>query len=386
MQVLIADPLAAETRAGLEGLGFMVSYDPDVAPHLLAERVGDVDILIVGRTRVTRRTIEAAEHLRIILHAGVGVDSIDVQAASERGIIVADCGDADVNARAELAFGMVLALDRGLHIPDALERSKSEGLGLCGRTLGLLGWDALAQALAVIARGFGMRVLAHGKGLTSTLAAEAGVHWSESGDELFAKADVVSLHPADGTAAHATAARVGSLSDGATLLVMTARDLVDFDAVKARLEAGTLRLATDVYDANDFDDDVPFAADAYRGLCVTHRSGARTRQMEDAINHRVVMALEHFLTHRVMPGATNLGSADAPVTLLIRHRPTPGLLLLVFEILRDSGVTVSGVDTQTFDEGVATLLALGLDAAPSTDAREELERLSGVLGVEIQHT
>src|SRR5690606_15703124 len=207
---------------------------------------------------------------------------------------------------AELAFGLVLALDRGLHLGTAALRSKVEGQGLHGRTLGLLGWDALARALGRIAQGFGMRVMVHAKGLTSTLAAEAGVHWCDSAETLFAKADVLSLHPDDGTDASATAERIARLTDGATLLVMSARALVDFAAAKARLEAGTLRLAMDVYDANDFDDDVPFPADAFPGLCVTHRSGPRTRQVEDAINHRVVTALERFLTQRVMPGATNL--------------------------------------------------------------------------------
>lgn len=380
MHVLVADEMTAETRAGLEGLGLILTYAPDLEPHLLPERAKEADVLIVARTRVTRRAIEASgDRLRAILRAGVGVDTIDVQAASERGIVVADCRDADVAARAELAFGMVLALDRGLHLRGAA----GDGLGLAGRTLGLLGWDAIARAMARIAQGFGMRVLVSAKGLTATLAAEAGVHWSESPDALFGKADVVSLHPEDGTDARATAARIGKLADGATLVVVTQRDLVDFEAAKARLAAGTLKLAIDVYDKNDYDDDVPFAADAFPGLYASFRQGGRTRQVQDAINHQVVSALERFLAQRVMPGAKNIGAGKAPTSLLVRHAPSPEVLSAVFDVLKEGGATVTSLQSDTFDGGRAAILRIGLAAAPSADVREELERVSGVVGVEV---
>ena len=391
MHVLVADPMTAETRAGLEGLGLIVTYAPDIEPQTLPERAPDADVLIVGRTRVTRRTIEAGERLRAILRAGVGVDTIDVQAASERGILVADCKDADVSARAELAFGLVLALDRGLHLRgNAVEGPRkdgeawTEGLGLSGRTFGLLGWDAIAQSLARIAHGFGMRVLVSAKGLTGTLAAEAGVHWCESPDALFGRVDVLSLHPEDGTDARATAARIASLAEGATLVVVTGRDLVDFAAAKARLAAGTLKLALDVYDKNDYDDDVPFAADAFPGLYASYRAGARTRQVEEAINHQVVSALERFLSQRVMLGTKNLGGAKAPSTLLIRHKPGPEVLSAVFDALKEAGANVLGLESHAFEGGLAALLRVGLAAAPSVDLRDELERLSGVMGLEVQ--
>lgn len=380
MHVLVADQMTAETRAGLEGLGLMLTYAPDIEPQALPERVKDVDVLIVGRTRVTRRTIEAGERLRAILRAGVGVDTIDVLAASERGILVADCKDADVSARAELAFGLVLALDRGLH----LRGSVIEGLGLSGRTFGLLGWDAVAQSLAKIAQGFGMRVLVSARGLTGTLAAEAGVHWCETADALFGRVDVLSLHPEDGTDARATAERIAKLAEGATLVVVTGRDLIDFASVKARLAAGTLKLAMDVYDKNDYDDDVPFAADAFPGLYASFRAGGRTRQVEEAINHQVVSAVERFLAQRVMLGTKNLGGEKAPSTLIIRHKPGPEVLSAVFDALKEGGANVLGLESDTFEGGQAALLRVGLAAAPSSDLRDELERLPGVLGLEVQ--
>lgn len=380
MHVLVADPMTAETRAGLEGLGVMLTYVPDIEPHALADRAKDVDVLIVGRTRVTRRTIEAAERLRAILRAGVGIDTIDLQAASERGVLVADCKDADVAARAELAFGLVLALDRGLH----LRGSSIDGLGLRGRTFALLGWDAIAQSLARIAQGFGMRVMVNAKALTPTLAAEAGVHWCESADALFARADVMSLHPEDGTDARATAERIAKLPEGATLVVVTARELVDFEAAKARLAAGSLKLALDVYDQNDYDDDVPFAADAFPGLFASFRAGARTRQVEDAINHQVVSALESYLARRVLPGTKNLGSDQHPTTLLVRYRPSPESLSAIFDALKEGGATVLDIDNQSFQGHQASLLRVGLAGPLSTDLREELERIAGVLGLEVQ--
>ncbi|MBL8785471.1 MAG: hypothetical protein JNJ59_11255 [Deltaproteobacteria bacterium] len=379
MHVLIADTMTEETRAGLEGLGVMLTYAPDLEPHALPDRVKDVDVLVVGKTRVTRRTIEAGTRLGAVLRAGVGIDTIDSQAASERGIIVADCGEADVHARAELAMGLVVALDRGLH------GKAGGGAGMRGRTFGLLGWDPVAQALARIAQGFGMRVLVHAKRLTPTLAAEAGVHWCDSADSLFGRVDVLSLHPEDATPqVMATAERIARLGEGATLIVVTARGLVDLAAAKARLEAGTLRLGLDVYDANDYGDDVPFAADAFPGLLATLRKGGQTRQVEDAINHQLVSAVETFLTRRVMPGAKNLGTARGAAILLVRHRPGPEVLAAIFDALNDGGAAILGLESQSFDGGQAALLRVTLSTPPEAELRESLERITGLLGLEVE--
>jgi len=381
MHVLIADPLPSEIVSAVESLGYRVTHAPDAD---LATAVRDADVLVVSKSRVTRRVIDAAERLNAILRAGVGVDTIDVPAASARGIAVAHCPAADVNARAEHALALTLALDRGL------VRNAGQALGLRGRTLGLVGFDATAKALGAAASALGMRVLVWDPALTPALAAEAGVHRSDSIDAVFTRAEVVSLHPTDGAAAGviASEARIGKLAQGATLINVTARGLVDLQAVKNGLEAGSLRFGQDVYDANDYGDDVPFAADAYPGLLATYRAAGKTRAAEDAVAHAVLRALEQFLVQRTMPDATNLGGDStsrgdgARSHLVVRHSADPGVLPAVFEALREQSATIVSLGGQSFEGGQAGVVRFELAGAVAPALIEELEEISGVLGVE----
>jgi D-3-phosphoglycerate dehydrogenase len=378
MNVLVIDEMSEETRAGLNGLGLVLTYEPDLQSHALASVIGDTQVLVTGKTRVTRSAIEAGSRLQAILRAGVGVDVIDTQAASERGIIVSDCGNADINARAELAIGLVLALDRGL------QRGPGGASGLRGRTFGIHGWDPVAPVLAKIAQGFGMRVLVAAKALTPTLAAEAGVHWADTADALYKRADIVSLHPEDPAELLATATRIALLHDAATLVDVAGRGHIDLAAAAERLNNKTLRLGLDAYDANDYGDDVPFAADLGPQLAVTFRQAGKTRQVDEVVAHQVVSALESFLTERTMPGTQNLGPTRGAAALLIRHLPGPEVLAAVFETLKDADFAVNNVESRSFSGGHAALLRVALPRVPGADLVSDLESLSGVLGVVVE--
>ncbi len=379
MHVVIADPLPGEIASSLEALGYRVTLSPDSD---LASAVKDADVLVVARSRVTRLVIAAGSRLKAIVRAGVGVEPIDVAAASERGIIVGHCPEADVHARAEHVLGLVLALDRR-------QGSKLPALGLRGRTLGLVGFDAAARALHVAATALGMRVLVWDPALTPALAAEAGVHRAETIDALFGRAEIVSLHTAESAGVVVTRERLGRLPAGATIINVSARNLIDLAAAKDALAAGQLRVGLDVYDANDYGDDVPFAADAYPGLLVTLRQAGKTRECDEAVAHAVVRALEVFLGERVLPDAANLVSSGAASgarrsghQLVVRHGADPGVLPGIFEALQEQGATIVGVDGRSFEGGAAGILrvALALPAQPALI--DEIAGLSGVLGVE----
>lgn len=378
MKVLVIDEMSEETRAALSGLGLELAYEPDAGSHALPDMLGDTQVLVTGKTRVTRRAIESASALQAILRAGVGVDNIDTQAASERGILVADCGHADANARAELAVGLILSLDRGIH------RGPGSGCGLRGRTLGLHGWDPVAPVLARIAQGFGMRVVVSARSLTPTLAAENGVHWSDSPESLYKRSDVVSLHPEAGDEVLATAARIASLHESATLIDVAGRGHFDAAAVGERLAKATLRLGLDGYDKDDFGDELPFALDLGPQLAVTHRQAGRTRQVDEVVAHQVVSALESFVASRSMPGTLNLADARGAATLLVRHLPGPEVLSAVFDALKDAECEIAHATSQAFSGGKAALLRVALARSPGRTLVGELEGLSGVLGVVVE--
>src|SRR5258708_6144236 len=169
MRVLVADEFSAQHIGELEALGLDVDYDPQCTAADLSSggRIRDAAILVVRSTRVTRAAIESASRLALVVRAGAGFDTIDVAAASERGILVSNCPGKNSVAVAELAMGLILALDR--RIADATsdlragrwnkkEYAKAEGLK--GKTLGIAGLGRVGSELAKRARAFEMPVVA----------------------------------------------------------------------------------------------------------------------------------------------------------------------------------------------------------------------------------
>jgi D-3-phosphoglycerate dehydrogenase len=377
MKVLIIAELADETRASLASLGLDIDYAPETAPHALPARIGDARLLVTGRTRVSRNAIEAAQRLEGILRAGLGTEGIDVQAASERGITVADCGEVDAHARAELALGAMIALDRGLR------RGPLPAFGLRGRTLGIHCWDASALPLAHAARSLGMHVTVHARALTPTLAAEMGLHWSDTQDALYRRSDILSLHPERSGDLLATRERLALLHDDATLIDVAGRGHIDLEAAKTRLEAGTLRLALDGYDESDYGEDVPFAHDHSARLLATFREAVRTAEVDDAIAHHVVAALQHFLEHRALPNARNLAASSRATRLVIRHVHGPELVAAIFEVLKDAGVVFTDLHSERLSGGQSAILTIGLATPLARTTRDDLAGLAGVFGVEV---
>ncbi|MEO0559675.1 MAG: NAD(P)-dependent oxidoreductase, partial [Bacteroidota bacterium] len=154
MVVLIADALAETARATIQASGHEVIYEPSLKAETLTEQLRQLDpaVLIVRSTKVTAADLAASPGLELIVRAGAGVDSIDVAEASRRGVFVANCPGKNATAVAELAFGLLLALDR--RIPDNVQEARAgrwnkkgfaSGLGLYGQTLGLIGLGSIGR-------------------------------------------------------------------------------------------------------------------------------------------------------------------------------------------------------------------------------------------------
>ena len=183
MKVLVADKFEQSGRDGLQALGCDVSFQPDLKDDALANAITEVapDVLVVRGTKVTEPML-AAGPIKLVVRAGAGYNTIDVAAASKRGIYVSNCPGKNSIAVAELAFALILALDR--RIVDnvvALRRGAwnkkefSKARGLYGRTLGLIGVGKIGQEMISRARAFGMPVIAWSRSLTPLRAAELGV-------------------------------------------------------------------------------------------------------------------------------------------------------------------------------------------------------------------
>src|SRR5688572_11478523 len=167
MKVLVADTFEASGLESLQTAGCAVAYEPDLAGDALVRTIASsgADVLVVRSTRVTEPMLDAGR-LSLVVRAGAGVNTIDVAAAARRGIYVSNCPGKNSIAVAELAFGLILALDR--RIPDNVadlragrwnKKKYSDARGLYGRALGLLGFGSIGQEMARRANAFGMEVL-----------------------------------------------------------------------------------------------------------------------------------------------------------------------------------------------------------------------------------
>jgi len=254
-RILVADSIAAE---GIERL--RQQHDVEVRTGLsedeLVAAAADVSALIVrSQAQVTTRVIEAAQRLEVIGRAGVGVDNIDVEAATRRGIVVVNAPLANTLSTAEHAVGLMLALAR--HTAPAYaslkdgrwDRNKYMGVELAGHTLGVVGLGRIGSEVATRARAFQMRVIAFDPYVSEDRARALGVELAEL-DELLAAADFVTLHTAlhDGTRNLINRERLALMKQGARIVNTARGALIDEQALYEAVESGHLAgAAIDVF-------------------------------------------------------------------------------------------------------------------------------------------
>ncbi len=246
-RILVADSIA---EAGIDLLRehFDVDVETELGQSRLIEVVGEYEAIIVrSATKVTAEVIAAAHRMKVIARAGAGLDTIDVKAALDRGIEVINSPDANTLAVAELTMGQILSLARNIAPADASmkagkwEKSRLAGIGIAGKTLGIIGFGRIGQAVASRASAFGMRVVANQYRPTPELYLEAGVEPLDLFD-LLAQSDFVTVHlPGRPENDGLVNAEVLAAMKPTAYLINTSRgSVVDEDALAAAIEAGTI--------------------------------------------------------------------------------------------------------------------------------------------------
>lgn len=199
MKVLIADQINQKGIEELEEVADVVART-DITPEELVKDIGDFDAIIVrSRTKVTREVIEAASNLKIIARAGVGVDNVDVEAATGRGIMVVNAPESTSITVAEHTMGLILSLSRKISIADKSvkedkwEKSRFMGMELNGKTMGIVGMGRIGSQVVIRAKAFGMDIIVYDPYITSEAASELGVE-IVSLETLLENADVITIH------------------------------------------------------------------------------------------------------------------------------------------------------------------------------------------------
>ncbi len=315
-QVLVTDALAPQGLAILEeARGLQVSYRPGLSPGELLEAIAGVDALVIrSGTKVTADVIEAGEKLRVIGRAGIGVDNVDVPAATARGIVVMNTPGGNNITTAEHAIALLISLAR--HIPQATasmkegkwEKKQFTGLELYNRTLGVIGLGNIGRIVADRARGLGMKVIASDPFLGQAAAQKLGVELV-SFDELLGRADAISVHVPRTKDTTGLLGRDAFDKTRAGVLVINAArgGIVDEKALVEALDDGRVGgAALDV-----FEEEPPVAENPLvkhpKVICTPHL-GASTEQAQVNVSIAVAEQVRDYLLADIIGPSVNVPS------------------------------------------------------------------------------
>ncbi|HXQ73412.1 MAG TPA: 3-phosphoglycerate dehydrogenase family protein [Pyrinomonadaceae bacterium] len=378
MKVLVADKFEQSGRDGLEAIGCEVSFQPDLKDEALVNAIAEVtpDVLVVRGTKVTEPML-AAGPIKLVVRAGAGYNTIDVAAASKRGIYVSNCPGKNSIAVAELAFALILALDRRI-VDNAVtlrrgewnKKEFSKARGLYGRTLGLIGVGKIGQEMISRAHAFGMPVIAWSRSLTPLRAAELGITHKESPKDVAAEADVVSLHLAlnNETRNLIDAEFFNAMRQGAYFINTARGEVVDQQALVNAMKTRGIRAGLDVY-ANEPTSATGEFSDTIgkeEGIYGTHHIGASTDQAQEAIAAETVRIVKQFKETGQVPNVVNL-ARQTPAThrLVVRHVDRPGVLAGVLDAIKSEQINVQEMENIVFEGAAAAVARINLDNAPS---------------------
>ena len=327
MNVLICDPISPKGIA-------LLQQQPELKVTVLEKRLSESELLplmgevvamvVRSETKITRKVIEAAPRLRVVGRAGVGVDNVDVEAATQRGIVVMNTPGGNTISTAELTFSMLMAMAR--KIPQAhasmkageWNRKEFQGVELYNKTLGIPGMGRIGSEVARRAIAFGMRVLAYDPYLSLSRAKALQVELVEL-DELYERSDFITVHMpmSDETRGMINAAAFAKMKKGVRVLncarggIINEKDL--FDAIKRGQVAGA---ALDVYETEPPPQEFPL-----RGLpqiIMTPHLGASTEEAQENVGIEVAEAITDYLVHGAVRNAVNLPNMDAKTYAVVK--------------------------------------------------------------------
>ena len=410
MRVLVADAFEESGLTALKAAGCDVLYQPDLKDAALVEaiRTSGAAVLVVRSTKVTEAMLDAGR-LALVVRAGAGYNTIDVKAASARGIYVSNCPGTNAIAVAELTFALLLALDRRVadNVADLRTGTWNKKLyakasGLAGRTLGIAGAGPIAREVIHRARAFDMPVLlwsrryeGRGDTLTADECAELGLNGTDlcvrlapTIRDLAAQSDVLSLHLAltPETKQIVGPAVLARLKPGAILLNTARGELIDHAALAEAIRTRGLRVGLDV-----FEQEPDTATGAFHdpvaqlpGVYGTHHIGASTTQAQEAIAAETVRIVRAFKDTGRVPNVVNL-ARRTPAThmLVVRHHDRPGVLAHVFGHLRERSLNVQETENIVFEGALAAVARINLDKAPDAALLDSLRASPDVLDLQV---
>jgi len=361
-KILVADKFPDAKIKELTQAGCSVVYDPALKEASLVKAVeGELpDIIIVRSTKVEKAVIEANPRLNLIIRAGAGYNTIDIASASAHSIYVSNCPGKNSIAVAELAFGLILSLDR--KIPDNVKDMRagiwnkekySKADGLFGKTIGIAGTGMIGSEMIIRAKAFGLKVAAWSRSLTPGKAEDMDVEYCRNVIELAEKSDIVSVHLAltGDTKGLFGKEFFNAMKSGSFFINTSRAEVADEEALKDALKGKGIMAGLDVFsgEPSSGTGDVKNSFEGIENVYCTHHIGASTKQAQDAISDEAIRIVKDYLTTGVVRNCVNLlEKTSARFVLSVHHLNRVGVLAGVLDIIRDNNINVESMQNVIF--------------------------------------
>ncbi|WP_234568102.1 NAD(P)-dependent oxidoreductase [Rhodohalobacter sp. 614A] len=384
MTVYIADKLPPEAISELENLGQNVINNPTASASDLDNGLEDANVLIVRSTVVSKSCIEKSPNLSLIVRAGAGVNNIDIAAASNLGIYVANCPGKNAIAVAELTMGLIIGLDRYLadNVADFKagkwnKATYSKADGLFGKVLGIVGTGQIGTEVITRAKAFGMPVVAWSRSLTPKKAEELEIIHAKSIEEVASKCDVLSVHLAINADTKGVISKdvLSSLKDGACFINTSRAGIVDEEALYQELKSGRIKAGLDVFSdepefkQGEFSSRFQELANVY----VTHHIGASTNQAQLAVASDAVDIVRGYVQEgHVRNWLNRCEQTESPWQLVVRHYDKPGVIANVMSEIRKAKINAQELTNVIFEGKQTACCTIQLDAEPSSEIMKNI--------------
>jgi D-3-phosphoglycerate dehydrogenase len=389
VKVLIADKFPENYIQQMQDMDLEVIYSPKLGENDLPEAAKEADILIVRSTVVNAETINNSKNLNLIIRAGSGVNNINIPAANQKGVYVANCPGMNSIAVAELAIGLMISLDR--RIPDNVidfrngkwnkgEYSKAEGLS--GKNLGIIGVGNIGKEVAKRALAFGMNV--YGKDI-SRIEGVMIKDFSEM-DQVLPLCDIVTIHlPSTPQTKGLFNKEMFKWMRPNSLLINTSRaDIIDEDALLEAVKEKNIRAAVDVFkgEPEQKSGEVKSKLQSSPNIYVTHHIGASTEQAQNAVAEETVRIIKDYVTSGIIAHWVNRTKiTDAHHQLVVKHYDRPGVLASILSVIREGNINIEEIENIIFDGGVVACCTMKLKAPVTAEMLRKMNENKNVLSV-----
>ena len=398
MRILAADNLPALFESTAAQRGWHVTIQSGLTAHDLPEVIAGYDVLVVRSTKVSTATIEAGDSLALIVRAGAGTNTIDVEAASRRAIAVSNVPGRNAIAVAELTMALLFAIDR--RVPDNVSALRdnvwdkkrfSRARGLYGRVFGIVGLGSIGREVATRAAAMGMSLVAMRRPNAAPESLELidrlRIELVDTPTELAGRADVVSFHvPLNGsTRGMVDAGFLAAMRPGAVLLNTSRGEIVADEATLIEaIESKDLRVGLDVFHDEPPAGEGVFASAlaSHPNVYGTHHIGASTDQAQEAVAEGVLEVLAAHGAGRFL-NAVNVIDATGEARIAVRHVNRVGVLSAVLQELRRAGINVENMENRIFNGGAGAVAHVSLSAVPAAETQAAIQELPEVIGLSV---